>query len=133
MKKFLVVLLIIPLFANSAQNFNTAKTKLIQLYKSNPAQTEFYCGCDISWTGKKGVVDFQTRKFQPREEVRGVIARTYFYMRDKYNINLSDSENKLMIAWNEMYPPKQWECDRNRQIERIQGNDNKFITEKCTN
>ncbi|WP_425319259.1 endonuclease [Gilliamella apis] len=29
-----------------------------------------------------------------------------------------------------MYPPEQWECDRNRQIEKIQGNDNKFISEK---
>ena len=41
------------------------------------------------------------------------------------------NDNKLMLAWNEMYPPKQWECDRNRQIEKIQGNDNKFISEKC--
>ena len=30
-----------------------------------------------------------------------------------------------------MYPLEQWECDRNRQIEKIQGNDNKFISEKC--
>ena len=30
-----------------------------------------------------------------------------------------------------MYPPEQWECDRNRQIEKIQGNDNKFISEQC--
>ena len=78
-------------------------------------------------------VDFKERKFQPRDEIRGMIARTYFYMRDTYNINLSDSDHKLMTAWNEMYPPEGWECDRNRQIEKIQGNDNKFITEKCTN
>lgn len=30
-----------------------------------------------------------------------------------------------------MHPPEQWECDRNRQIEKFQGNDNKFISEKC--
>ena len=81
----------------------------------------------------QSAVDFKNRKFQPRDEIRGMIARTYFYMRDTYNINLSDSENKLMTAWNEIYPPEKWECDRNRQIEQIQGNDNKFITEKCTN
>jgi len=34
-------------------------------------------------------------------------------MCDKYNINLSNSKNKLMIAWSEMYPPEGWECDRN--------------------
>jgi len=38
-----------------------------------------------------------------------------------------------MTAWDNMYPPNEWECDRNRQIERIQGHDNKFITEKCMN
>jgi len=78
-------------------------------------------------------VDFKQRQFQPREEIRGVIARTYFYMQDKYNINLSDSESKLMTAWNEMYPPEKWECERNKKIEQIQGNDNRFITEECKN
>ena len=81
----------------------------------------------------QSAVDFKERKFQPRDEIRGMIARTYFYMQDKYNINLSNSDHKLMTAWNEMYPPEKWECDRNRQIEKIQGNDNRFITEKCTN
>ncbi|MCX8659876.1 endonuclease [Gilliamella sp. B2772] len=50
-------------------------------------------------------------KFQPRNEIRGVIVRTYFYISDKYNVNLSDSEHKL--------------------IEQIQGNDNKFVTQQC--
>lgn len=211
----------------SEKNFNNAKNHLVKIYTANPEQTTFYCGCEFSFNGKKGnvdfskcgytprknqtraerlewehvmpaenfgrhlqcwrnggrneckkdakfnamegdlhnlqpaigevngdrsnyrysqftkeftqygqcqsAVDFKERKFQPRDEIRGMIARTYFYMRDKYNINLSDSDHKLMTAWNEMYPPEKWECDRNRQIEQIQGNDNKFITEKCTN
>ena len=211
--------------AISKQNFNTAKTHLVKIYKETPEQTTFYCGCNFSFDGKKGsidfsqcgykprkneqrasriewehvmpaenfgrhlqcwqeggrkgckqdaifnamegdlhnlqpaigevngdrsnyrysqftkefsqygqcqsAVDFKARVFQPRQQIRGVIARTYFYMQNKYNINLSDSDNKLMLAWNEMYPPKQWECDRNRQIEKIQGNDNKFISEQC--
>ena len=74
-------------------------------------------------------VDFKQRQFQPREEIRGVIARTYFYMQDKYNINLSDAQSKLMTAWDNAYLPN--ECERNKQIERIQSNDNRFITEKC--
>ena len=221
------LLLSVPFVASSAQNFNSAKNHLVKIYTANPEQTTFYCGCEFSFDGKKGsvdfskcgytprknearasriewehvmpaenfgrhlqcwrdggrkeckkdvtfnamegdlhnlqpaigevngdrsnfrysqftkeftqygecrsAVDFKERKFQPRDEIRGMIARTYFYMRDTYNINLSDSENKLMTAWNNMYPPEGWECDRNRQIEQIQGNDNKFITEKCTN
>ena len=79
----------------------------------------------------KTAVDFKQRQFQPREEIRGVIARTYFYMQDKYNFNLSDSHNKLMTAWDNAYPPNERECERNKQIERIQSDDNRFITEKC--
>lgn len=211
--------------AISKQNFDNAKTQLTKLYKSNSTQTEFYCGCDILWTGKKGVVDFgkcgykprknlnrasriewehvmpaenfgrhlqcwrnggrkackkdvtfnqmegdmhnlqpaigevngdrsnyrysqftdkfnqygqcktavdfKERKFQPRDEIRGIIARTYLYMSDKYKINLSNQEEKLMTAWDKMFPPKKWECERNKLIEKVQGNDNKFITSQC--
>jgi endonuclease I len=79
----------------------------------------------------KTAVDFKARKFQPREEIRGVIARTYLYMSNKYKINLSNSERQLMIIWNKTYPPKTWECKRNKLIEKIQGNENLFITKLC--
>ncbi|MWN30856.1 endonuclease [Gilliamella sp. Pra-s60] len=225
MKKIAILLLFVPLFVYSAQNFNSAKTQLTKLYKSNPNQTTFYCGCEFSWVGKKSVVDFskcgyQPRKnqaraeriewehvmpaenfgrhltcwqeggrkackkdatfnqiegdmhnlqpaigevngdrsnyrysqftkefnqygqcksavdfkariFQPRNEIRGMIARTYLYMSDKYKINLSNQEKKLMMAWNQMYAPENWECERNVHIAKVQGNENKFVTERC--
>lgn len=209
----------------SKQNFDNAKKQLVQLYKSYPQQTTFYCGCDFSFSNKSGVVDFsqcgykprknqnraariewehvmpaenfgrhlqcwrnggrkeckkdskfnemegdlhnlqpsigevngdrsnyrysqftnaftqygqcksavdfKNRKFQPREEIRGVIARTYFYMSDKYKINLSGSERKLMTVWNKTHPPENWECERNKLIKQIQGNDNKFVAQQC--
>lgn len=209
----------------SNRNFDNAKTQLTKVYRSNPTQTEFYCGCKFSFNNKKGVVDFskcgyksrknlnrasriewehvmpaenfgrhlqcwrdggrkackkditfnkmagdmhnlqpaigevngdrsnyrysqftnqfnqygqcqsavdfKARKFQPRDEIRGIIARTYLYMSDKYKINLSNQEEKLMTAWDKMFPPKKWECERNQLIAKIQGNDNKFITEQC--
>lgn len=67
MKKIILALLFIPLFANSTQNFNTAKTKLVELYKSSPEQTTFYYDCEFSWTGKKGVVDFTKCGYKPRK------------------------------------------------------------------
>ena len=36
-----------------------------------------------------------------------------------------------MQAWDKMYPPSNWECERNKLIEQIQGNDNKFVTHQC--
>jgi deoxyribonuclease I len=38
----------------------------------------------------KSAVDFKARIFQPHDEIRGMIARTYLYMSDKYKINLSN-------------------------------------------
>lgn len=213
----------------SEQNFNKAKTELIKIYKAHPEQKEFYCGCDFSWEGRKGIVDlkscgykvrknevranriewehvmpahafgnqlqcwqnggrkacqsephysvkfntmegdmhnlqpavgevnadrsnfgfneftktfnqygqcqfatdFKNRQVQPRNEIKGMIARTYLYMADRYGLNLSKNEKRLMSAWNKSYPVQKWECERNRIIESVQGNDNPFITQQC--
>ncbi|WP_392562113.1 endonuclease [Orbus sturtevantii] len=79
----------------------------------------------------KSAVAFKARQFQPRDEIRGTIARTYLYMSDKYKLNLSRQNEQLMNAWNKMYEPSEWECKRNLLIAKIQGNDNTFITEQC--
>ncbi|GGZ93952.1 deoxyribonuclease [Ignatzschineria ureiclastica] len=213
----------------SEQNFNKAKTELTKIYKAHPEQKEFYCGCDFSWEGRKGIVDlkscgykvrknevranriewehvmpayafgnqlqcwknggrencktqpnysiqfntmegdmhnlqpavgevnadrsnfgfneftktfnqygqcqfatdFKNRQVQPRNEIKGMIARTYLYMADRYGLNLSKNEERLMSAWNKSYPVQKWECERNRIIESVQGNDNPFITQQC--
>lgn len=224
MKK-LLLLLFVPFFSCASQTFSVAKSQLVKIYQEHPELKEFYCGCDFSWQGKKGVVDlascgykarknlnrasriewehvmpahnfgrqlkcwqeggrkncakndafnlmegdmhnlqpsigevngdranygysqwtdkfnqygqcnvvvdFKNRQFQPRPEIRGVIARTYLYMSKKYAIRLSRQDAQLMNAWNKSYPPDQWECQRNIIIAFAQGNDNPFITEKC--
>lgn len=76
-------------------------------------------------------VNFKHRQFQPREEIRGMIARSYFYMSDKYKINLSKQDQLLMTAWDKIYPPTNWECGRNKLIKQLQGNENLFITQRC--
>ncbi len=207
------------------QNFNHAKESLRQIYKENPNVKEFYCDCNFSWEGNKGVVDlkscgykirknkiraeriewehvmpayafgkqlqcwqtggrhncrnyaefnviegdmhnlqpavgevnadrsnyrfgeftkrfnqygrcefatdFKGRKVQPRQEIKGMIGRTYLYMASHYGLQLAKEEEKLMKAWNQLNPPSEWECKRNQLIAKIQGNDNPFITEKC--
>lgn len=76
-------------------------------------------------------VDFKGRQVQPRNEIKGVIARTYLYMTGRYELNISSREMKLMNVWNEKYPPNKWECERNEMIREIQGNDNQYITSQC--
>lgn len=211
--------------SRDVQTFAKAKTELIKIYQENPAQKEFYCGCDFKFNDRKSALDlascgykirkdevranriewehvmpahnfgkqlrcwkeggrkncggiaqfdimegdmhnlqpavgevnadrsnfrfseftkkfnqygkcefatdFKKRQVQPRKEVKGMIARTYLYMEQRYGIVLASQEKNLMQEWNRAYPAKQWECRRNQIIAKKQGNDNPFITEQC--
>lgn len=77
------------------------------------------------------LIDFKQRKVQPPKSVRGHIARTYLYMAQHYKVKLSSSQLKLYQAWHKMYPPRAWECQRNRRISNIQNKDNAYVTEAC--
>lgn len=73
-------------------------------------------------------VDFKQRVAEPREAVRGFIARTQFYMHDRYNLRMSEQQQKLFMAWNESYPPSPWEVRRHDRIAAIMGHTNPFLT-----
>lgn len=73
-------------------------------------------------------IDSETRRVEPRITTRGVIARVYFYMSDSYGFHLSDSQRQLFQSWNALYPPDDWEIERNKRIKEIQGNDNPYIS-----
>lgn len=79
-----------------------------------------YGQCDIE-------VDPSIRRAEPPKSVRGDIARTYFYMSDTYGINLSGQQHQLFTAWDKLDPPDHWEKERNRRIEKVQGNRNNYI------
>lgn len=72
-------------------------------------------------------VSFTERTFQPRPEVRGWVARTYWYMRDTYGIQISNQQNQLFTAWDRQYPVTEWERLRNRRIAAIQGHGNPYV------
>lgn len=71
-------------------------------------------------------------KVEPPKEVRGLIARTYKYMADAYpRFNMGGPTEKLMNAWDKMYPPDAWECTRAKRIKAIQGNVNEVTETRC--
>jgi deoxyribonuclease-1 len=49
-------------------------------------------------------VDFKKRKVEPREEIRGQIARTYLYFAKNYGLKISKKQKQLFKSWNNMYP-----------------------------
>ena len=80
--------------------------------------------CDIEISG---------RKIEPREEIRGEIARTYLYMGSVYPGRgiISKKNRKLFENWNEIDPVGDWECERAKRIEKIQGNRNEVVMRDC--
>ncbi|KKJ75229.1 hypothetical protein WH95_19620 [Kiloniella litopenaei] len=72
-------------------------------------------------------VDFKHRKVEPRKEVRGDIARIYFYMADRYKLRLSKQDKQLFTAWAKQDPVSDWEREKNSAVMKVQGNGNPFI------
>ncbi|YAP80524.1 endonuclease [Xenorhabdus stockiae] len=73
-------------------------------------------------------VDFKSRVFEPRDKVKGMVARVYFYMHDRYNLTMSRQQQQLMMAWDRQYPVEAWERERDNRIARIMGHHNPFVT-----
>jgi len=75
----------------------------------------------------------EDRKIEPRPEVRGDIARTYFYMERAYPGHgiISSKNEKLFQAWDKADPVDEWECERASRIAKIQGNINLVVDQAC--
>ena len=83
----------------NADRSNFAYADSAHLESQNSKQ---YGKCDV-------YTDFKHKKFYPRKSERGIIARIYLYMSERYNITLSAEEEKLMRKWDKLYPPTPYE------------------------
>lgn len=77
-------------------------------------------------------IDFKLRTIEPRDEIKGQIARVYFYMHDRYNIPMSRQQQQLMMAWDKQFPVSNWERERDRRIAKRMGHSNPFVTGERT-
>lgn len=84
-------------------------------------KTSMYGAC-------RSYTDFKQRIFEPRDEVKGFVARVTFYMHDRYQLNMSRQQQQLLMAWHKMYPPQQWEIERDNRIAALMGVNNPFVT-----
>ena len=71
---------------------------------------------------------FADRVAEPPESVQGDIARAYFYMVDRYQLQVSDQQNQLFIAWNNQDPVDSWEREKNQLVKALQGDENLYVT-----
>lgn len=78
-----------------------------------------------------GDVDFKVSYskdlVEPRDEIKGDVARIYYYMRWKYNTPMSQREEKLFGEWHYKDPVSEDELKRNEAIYKIQRTVNPFV------
>lgn len=99
-----------------------------------------YTSTNGSKKGSNTYPGFSGTVFEPADNYKGDIARTYFYMATRYmNVmttwsgdnftgnTLSNWTLDMMIDWHENDPVSQKEIDRNNAIYSIQGNRNPYI------
>lgn len=77
-------------------------------------------------------VDFKQRAAEPRDESKGMVARVYMNMHDRYDLPMSSSQQRLLMAWHKTFPVTAWERQRNDRIARIMGYSNPFVTGEKT-
>lgn len=73
-------------------------------------------------------VDFKARAAEPRDDVKGLVARSTFYMYDRYGLSMSRQQQQLLMAWDRQYPASAWEKEWNRRTSSVMGHANLFIT-----
>jgi len=76
-------------------------------------------------------VEFKAKVAEQPARARGANGRTYFYMRDRYQLNLSRQQTQLFTAWDKLYPVTTWECERDARIAKVQGNHNPYVLQAC--
>lgn len=103
-----------------------------------------YTSSNNSKLGTSTFSGFSSTAFEPADEFKGDIARTYFYMVTRYENVLSNWANfemfakntypsltswavNLLAKWHNQDPVSQKEIDRNNAIYSIQGNRNPYI------
>lgn len=79
-------------------------------YGANKPKVGQYGRCNFE-------VDFEANRVYVRPEIRGDIARIYFYMSKKYNINLSKQEMQMMEVWNKLDPVDDWEREKIKLVQ----------------
>lgn len=85
-------------------------------------EERLYGACDFE-------VDRGRKIAEPREEIRGDIARAYLYLYRTYGdgLPLRREELQTFVEWDVADPADEWEVRRNRQIADIQGMSNGFV------
>jgi deoxyribonuclease-1 len=98
----------------------------INAYRSNNSmgliadEARAYGDCDFE-------LDLEADRVEPRPEVRGDIARVYFYMEWMYGVTINAGQRRLFLHWHQTDPVTDQEKALDDAIAEVQGNHNPFV------
>jgi len=76
--------------------------------------------------------DFKERTTEPRDKVKGFVARVTFYMYDHYGLSMSKAQQRILMAWNHQFPVAAWERELDNRIAKLMGHHNRYVTGEKT-
>ena len=76
-----------------------------------------------------GTCDFEVEspRAEPADDVRGDVARVFFYMEATYGLTASPQDRQLLETWNQADPVDAREVEHNNRVKTVQGNGNSFV------
>jgi deoxyribonuclease I len=80
-----------------------------------------YYGCEFE-------ADKELRVAEPPDRAKGIVARANLFMADKYQVELSKEQRRLLQKWNKQFPPNSWELQWAEEVAEIVGYRNPYIT-----
>lgn len=73
-------------------------------------------------------IDFIGKTAEPRDEVKGLVARSTFYMYDRYGLSMSSQQQQLLMAWDRQHPVTTSERRWESRTAAVMGHNNPFVT-----
>lgn len=108
----------LPMVHHIAKNMHTYRFDTIT--DPNESDIIYYPNCAFKFHTKQKVLE-------PHPQLKGEIARIFLYMKDTYHLTFQDSQVELFKKWHREHPASQWEQQKNKAIQKIQGNLNPYI------
>ncbi|WP_298624547.1 endonuclease [uncultured Legionella sp.] len=84
------------------------------------SSSEQQFGCNIK-------IDKKNRRVEPSDTAKGIVARAYLFMEQRYHLKLSDSQKRIFIVWHQQFPPSEWEITWAQEVAQIEGYKNAYI------
>lgn len=72
--------------------------------------------------------DNQFQIAEPPDRAKGIVARANLFMAARYKLVLSKEQQELFQQWHQQFPPDAWELQWGREVARIVGYENSYIT-----